>query len=186
MNASTGPLFAPQITLLSEKEEGRQQDNEESNFNPARASGQLSWTRLRRGCRCRCRWVWILVAAGAVLSGVSLGGAAEVAVAEVLAAQVVDAGQLLQLVKELLPAAVLPVATLTLGACNTNVEQHVGNSEIVMFQWMNGEIRDFTFWDIFFSLFGSHARKWPTKNQLTTASVIWEQWQLKVRGKISC
>ena len=73
------------------------------------------------------------------------------------------------------------------GRCNTpvgrlqqfNVDQHVGNSEIVMFQWMNGEIRDFTFWEIFFSLFGSHACKWPTKNQLTTASVTWEQWQLE-------
>ena len=53
--------------------------------------------------------------------GVSLGWAAEVAIAQVLAAKVVDAGQLLQLVKELLSAAVLVVATLALGACNNNV-----------------------------------------------------------------
>ena len=52
--------------------------------------------------------------------GVSLGWAAEVAIAQVLAAKVVDAGQLLQLVKELLSAAVLAVATLALGACNNN------------------------------------------------------------------
>ena len=63
--------------------------------------------------------VWILVAACARLGGVSLGWAAEVAVAQVLAAKVVDAGQLLQLVKELLSAAVA-VATLALGACNNN------------------------------------------------------------------
>ena len=53
--------------------------------------------------------------------GVSLGWAAEVAIAQVLAAKVVDAGQLLQLVKELLSAAVLVVATLALGACDNNV-----------------------------------------------------------------
>ena len=138
MNASTGPLFAPQITLLSDKEERGEKDDEERDFNPTWASSQLSGTRLRRGCRCCCRRVWILVAAGAGLGGVALGGAAEVAVAEILAAEVVDAGQLLQLVKELLAAAVLAVATLSLGAWNSIVDQHVGNSEIAMFQWMNG------------------------------------------------
>ena len=53
--------------------------------------------------------------------GVSLGWAAEVAIAQVLAAKVVDAGQLLQLVKELLSAAVLAVATLALAACNNKL-----------------------------------------------------------------
>ena len=53
--------------------------------------------------------------------GVSLGWAAEVAIAQVPAAKVVDAGQLLQLVKELLSAAVLVVATLALGACNNKL-----------------------------------------------------------------
>jgi len=40
---------------------------------------------------------------------------------------VVDAGQLLQLVKELLPAAVLPVATLTLGAVVSAILAAVGD-----------------------------------------------------------
>jgi len=37
--------------------------------------------------------------------------------------------------------------------------------EILTLQCFNGwmeEIRDFTFWEIFFSLFGSHACQWPT------------------------
>ena len=86
---------------------------------------------MRCGCRswCGCR-VRIFVAADARrLCGVALGGAAEVAIAEILAAKVVDTGELLQLVEKLLPAAVLTVATLALGACNRNlihVDQLVG------------------------------------------------------------
>ena len=51
----------------------------------------------------------------------------------------VDAGQLLQLVKELLAAAVLAVATLPLGACNslmlTNMWETLRDCNVSIDEW---------------------------------------------------